>query len=49
MSAILGKSVSLPVIGAVSLPVAIGVGALIYFAFFRKKGRVTSVLTRYSK
>jgi len=49
MSAILSKSVSLPVVGVVSLPVALGVGALIYFAFFRKKGRVTSVTTRYGK
>lgn len=44
----LSKSVSVPIIGNVSLPIALGAGVLIYFLLFRKK-RVTSITTRYAK
>lgn len=48
VNSITGKTISLPLIGAVSVPVAIGAAALLYFVFFRKR-RVTSVTTRYAK
>ena len=44
---IAGNSVNLPLIGAVSVPVLIG-GGLLLFMLLRKK-RVTSVTTRYGR
>ena len=44
---IASNSINLPLIGAISVPVAIG-GAVLLFMLLRKK-RVTSVTTRYGK
>lgn len=53
MSSILNTATStkipLPIVGAVSVPVVIGAGILVYFAFFRNRKRVTSVTTRYGR
>lgn len=42
-----GNSINLPLIGAVSVPVLIGIGALLFLTL--RKKRVTSVTTRYGK
>ena len=47
LKSVIGNQINLPVIGAISLPVAI-VGAFLLFLVLRKK-RVTSVTTRYGR
>ena len=47
ISGLLGNKVNLPIIGALSIPVLIGGGLLLYLLL--KKKRVTSVTTRYGK
>ena len=47
LKSVIGNQVNLPLIGAVSMPVLIGAGLLL-FLLLRKK-RVTSVTTRYGK
>ena len=47
LKSIIGNQVNLPLIGAVSFPVLIG-GGLLLFMLLRKK-RVTSITTRYGK
>jgi hypothetical protein len=49
ISNITNKSISLPIVGAVSVPIVIGIGLLAYFAFFRNKRRITSITTRYGR
>jgi hypothetical protein len=46
---IAGNSINVPVLGAISVPVAIIGGMALYFLVFRRKGRITSVTTRYRK
>ena len=47
LKSIIGNQINLPLIGAVSVPLVIG-GGIILFMLLRKK-RVTSVTTRYGK
>mgnify|MGYP001588898380 FL=1 len=47
LKSVIGNQINLPLIGAVSVPIAIG-GAIILFMLLRKK-RVTSVTTRYGR
>ena len=47
LKSVIGNQINLPIIGAISVPVAIG-GAILLFMLLRKK-RVTSVTTRYGK
>ena len=47
LKSVIGNQINLPLIGAVSLPVLIG-GGIILFMLLKKK-RVTSVTTRYAK
>ena len=47
ISGLLGNKVNLPIIGALSIPVLIGGGLLLYLLL--KKKRVTSVTTRYGR
>ena len=44
---LLGNKVNLPLVGALSIPVLVGGGLLLYLLL--KKKRVTSVTTRYGK
>jgi hypothetical protein len=46
---IAGNQINLPVLGAISVPVVIIGAAALYFLVFRRKGRITSVTTRYRK
>ena len=49
LEALTSRSVSLPLIGTIGLPIA-AVGALaFYFLVLKRKGRITSVTTRYRK
>ena len=43
------RSVSLPVLGTIGLPIAIIGGLAAYFLIFKRKGKITSVTTRYRK
>lgn len=47
LKSIIGNQINLPLIGAVSVPLVIG-GGIILFMLLRKK-RVTSVTTRYGR
>lgn len=44
---IAGNTINLPLIGAVSVPVVIGIGLLLFMTL--RKKRVTSVTTRYGR
>lgn len=43
------NSVNLPLLGSVGIPVLILGGLAAYLLLFRRKGRITSVTTRYRK
>ena len=47
LKSVIGNQINLPLIGAVSVPIALGGAVLLYFLL--KKRRVTSVTTRYAK
>ena len=47
LKSVIGNQINLPLIGAISVPVAIGGAVLLYFLLKRK--RVTSVTTRYGR
>ena len=47
LKSVIGNQVNLPLIGAVSVPVLIGGGILLFL--LTRKRRVTSVTTRYAK
>ena len=49
LEALTTRSFNLPVIGAISLPVAVVGGLAVYFLVFKRKGKITSVTTRYRK
>ena len=49
LEALTSRSFNLPLIGAVSLPIAVAGGLAVYFLVFKRKGRITSVTTRYRK
>ena len=47
LKSVIGNQINLPLIGAISVPVAIGGVVLLFFLLKRK--RVTSVTTRYGR
>ncbi len=47
LKSVIGNQINLPLIGAVSVPVLIGIGALLFLTL--RKKRVTSVTTRYGR
>ena len=47
LKSVIGNQINLPLIGAVSVPVVIGIGLLLFMTL--RKKRVTSVTTRYGR
>ena len=45
----LDRKINLPLVGSVALPVVLIGGLAAYFLIFKRKGKITSVTTRYRK
>jgi len=43
------RHINLPILGTIGLPLAAIGGLALYFLVFRRKGRISSVTTRYSR
>ena len=43
------RHINLPFLGTVGLPLAVAGGLALYFFVFKRKGKITSVTTRYRR
>ena len=49
LNTLTSRSFNLPLVGAIGIPTAVIGGLALYFLVIKRKGRITSVTTRYRK